>query len=188
MRVKTSADHLILLIVPGFLLPHNYGGCVPIFSSGDGDDDGTFVATTDDGQERITDGFIIIVNQASIGAENAKVLTGLTVKSDPIRLKSEQAALSAPSAACPSTTYRPLGFAFGLGYARRHITLSPTLFISRKNETTKEGGTVDGSCGGFFSYSLNLDRPSEQFDGMLSFADYCDGGFRQFFLLSEQAQ
>ena len=175
MSVKTSSYHLILLIILGFLLPYTYGGCVALFSSGDGHRD-RFVDGTDDTGDSISDGFIIIVNQASVGPQNAQALTGLTIKSDPTRFEPGHSELNTRSVDSQIAAYHPLSFTLAVGYSLRHIELSPTLFGSSQTDTISERGTVDGSCGGFISYSLNLNRVSGEFDGSLSFEDYCDGG------------
>lgn len=176
MSAKRNSHQLIWLIILGFLLPYTYGGCVAIFSSGGGDKDGIFVATTDDTRDTPPDGLIIIVSEASIGAENAQALTGFNIKNDPTSLEAGQAAFNIRSVDTQTATFRPLYFTLGLGYALRHIRLSPAPSVSSQTETISESGTVDGSCGGFFFYSVNLNRVSEQFDGILSFEDYCDHG------------
>jgi hypothetical protein len=178
MSVKTNSSHLILLGILLFLLPYAYGGCFAAFSSGDGHKDRIIADAPDDTEDGFSGGFIIIVTQASVGPQNAQALTGLAIRSDPTSIQPEQAELNPSSVDTGIATYRPWDFTLVLGYSLRHIQLSPTLFGSSQADTISESGTVDGSCGGFFSYSLDLNRVSEEFGGSLSFEDYCDGRAR----------
>ncbi len=175
MSVKTNSYHLILLGILLFLLPYAYGGCFAAFSSGDGHRDKIIADAPDDTEDDFSGGFIIIVTEASVEPQNAQALTGLAIRNDPASFEAEQSELNPSSVDSRVATYRPWDLTLVLGYSLRLIQLSPTLFGASQTDTISEIGTVDGSCGGFFSYSLNLNRVSEEFGGSLSFEDYCDG-------------
>jgi hypothetical protein len=181
MIVKEHSYHLILFILLIFLLPYTYGGCVAVFSSGGGGSGGVIIGGgTPDKDKEIVDGdgsggTLIIATQASITPANAESLTGVAVTGDLTNFEPEISALSQSSAHTQFETFHPLSFILVMGDALRNIELNPSLFLLSQTNMINKSGTVEGPCGGLFSYSLNLNKVSEEFSGSLSFEDYCDG-------------
>ncbi len=174
MSEKVTAHHLIFLVMLGFLLPYTYGGCVAAFSSGDGHKERIVRDTPNDHEDGFSGGFIIVVTEASVDSQNAQALNGLTIRGDTTSIEPEASALDPNAVDTRIATYRPLDFSLTVGYSLGHIRLSPTLFGASQADTIHQSGTVEGRCGGVFSYSLTLDKVSKEFSGHLTFEDYCD--------------
>jgi hypothetical protein len=180
--MKENSYHFILFILLICLLPYTYGGCVAVFSSGGGHSDRVFTGdgTPDGDKENIDEfdpgGTLIIIAGASITPENAQDLTGVAIKQDLTHVEPEISALSQSPVHTQTETFRPLLFVLVMVDALRHIELDPTLFLRGQTNMINESGTVEGTCGGFLSYSLNLNMAGEEFSGIFLFEDYCDGG------------
>ena len=183
MNTQEDPRHLILFILLIFLLPYTYGGCIAVFSSG-GDGDKVIIRSgpSDEDKQIVDDGgsgdTLIVATQASITPANAEALTGVAVTGNLTNSGPEISALSQSSAHTQIETFRPLSFTLALGDSLRDIDLNPSLFQLSQTNMINESGTVEGPCGGLFSYSLNLNILSEEFSGSLSFEDYCDSGTR----------
>lgn len=81
-----------------------------------------------------------------------------------------------PETALPVDNLRMFRVPQILGDAARSIDLRPHLHNLSLNTAAvyTETGTVNGSCGGSFDYTVNKDDVSGEFEGTIIFSHYCD--------------
>ncbi len=163
-----SRKFLIFIIILAFSLPYTYGGCVVVFSSGDTN------RKKDDDNRDPPIGFIGITSQAIISSSNSEDLSGGAFAGGLTSAEVASARLNQGLIEAQIGAFRPLRFPSVLGNSLRKIELSPALIIFSRTRIITESGNIDGSCGGNFSYTLNLNKLSEKFNGNITFENFCD--------------
>lgn len=155
-----------------FSMPYIYGGCVVVFSSGsvDKNDENNGTDTSID--------YIGIRSQATISSINAAQLTGGALAGGLTHEEPERAALNHSPIATRKAAFIPLRFPLVLGHSLLKIEISRALITFSQTDYITDSGNLDGSCGGNFSYQLEINKESEKFSGRISFIDYCDYGLK----------
>ena len=166
MRSYKFSVLLILLVIT---LPFTYGGCFVAFSSGDLNRD----KEKDDDS---SGGFLGITSRATIKPENAGSLTAGAFAGGLTSADSQGSELDQSDTEYQIDVFRALRFPLVLGDSIRKIEISPALIIFSQTNLITENGKFDGSCGGAFSYTLRINKASENFSGSLSFEEYCNVG------------
>jgi hypothetical protein len=161
---------IIFIILLAFTLPYTYGGCVVIYSSGDFDSD------NDQKDDETSAGFIGVTSQATITSMNAEALAVGGIAGGLTNSVSGSLKLNQNIETAQSDIFRPLRIPLLLGDSLRRIELGTALNTFGPANVFTESDILEGSCGGDFSYTLNLNRISGQFSGNLFFTDYCSNG------------
>ena len=161
---------LILYIILVFSLPYIYGGCVFIYSSGDID------KNEENNGNDSSIGCVGINSQAAINATNAEELTGIALAGGSANIEPKGFASNQVSNDAQSAEFLPLRLPLVLGDSLRRIELKSIITIFRHTDFITESSNFDGSCGGNFSYNININKVSEKFSGSLTFEDYCEQG------------
>lgn len=167
MKITRLLIPCILLV---FSLPYIYGGCVVIYSSGSLDKE------KEDKDTSI--GFIATSTQATISPSNADLIVGSALAGGSTNLDPNISKLNQRSNTPQLAAFLPMRFPLVLGASLHKIEIRPTVIYFNQTAVTTDNGSFDGSCGGEFSYSLNLNRNTENFSGHLAYENYCDYGIK----------
>jgi hypothetical protein len=167
MKISKLLIPCILLV---FSLPYIYGGCVVVYSSGSPDKDK---------EDRDTSiGFVGIGSQATINPTNAEEIAGSALAGGLTNLDPKISKLNQRSTTRQLAAFRPMRFPLVLGSSFLKIEISPTVINFSPTARMTDSGDFKGSCGGNFSFSLNLNKDSEKFSGRLFYEDYCEHGIK----------
>ena len=170
-RPTMKRDKFVLYFILLFIsLLFIYGGCIVIFKSGDTDND---EIKHNDNPEVVLVG---ITSQAEISSTNAEDLVGGAFTAGLTNAGPLSSQLNRSNLNSQSDTFRPLRIPIILGDALRRIELDPAIIAFNWTNTMAKNGKLEGSCGGGFSYALELNRILESFYGYISFEDFCDDG------------
>jgi hypothetical protein len=169
-----SGKFILLTLMLIFSLPYLYGGCVVIFSSGDTSRDKNQIV--DNSVDDSSAGFIGVASQAVINAANAENLAGGALAGGLTGAAVSKPGLDRNSSDTHMDAFRPLRFPLVLEASLRKIESAPTSSIFSPAAIIIKRDSFSGGCGGNFSYTLNFNKTSQQFQGHLSFTDYCDQG------------
>ncbi|UCE52214.1 MAG: hypothetical protein JSV31_23600 [Desulfobacterales bacterium] len=161
---------IILVVFLVFSLPYIYGGCVVVFSSGDIDKDKENSDSDSSGP------YFGVTSKAFISATSAEDLAGGAFAGGLISGTNGSSESSHEPIDTQIGVFLPLRIPLALGDTLCKIEFTRIPISLFESNVQTESGTYDGSCGGSFSYEINLDRASAKFNGSFSFADYCDQG------------
>jgi hypothetical protein len=165
-----SSMHILFIILLAFSMPYIYGGCVVAYSSGN----------VDPNKERVdgetTEGFVGVTSQAAITQMNAEALSLGAFAGGLTSVEPDMTKLNQRSNAGKIDVIRPLKFPIVLEESLRKIKVDPASLALNQTDIITESDILEGTCGGDFSYTLDLNRISNQFSGSLLFKDYCDHG------------
>ena len=162
--------YTILLIILILSIPHTYGGCVFVFSTGDIDKKND---PKDDDSSTV---FVGSTSQAVIDSTNAKDLSAGGVAGSLSPSEAPRAGNSQDLRADQLGAFWPLKLPMTLKEAlQKDETIPPAVAIFRPAVETRSG-TLKGDCDGSLSYSIDFINESSLFDGSFSFENYCDYG------------
>lgn len=164
---------LLMIVWLAVTLPFAYGGCVLVFRSGDFNDRPE-KEQFDDADSSIR--FVGATNQAVIDAITAVDLAGGALAAGRSESQAAIAATSGSLGQANMTSVRSLKLPLTLGRAVQTIDLRPTVFDRSRPAVANQRGTLPGSCGGWMDYAIQTDRMTGEFDGKVSFHDYCEPG------------
>jgi len=169
-----SGKFILVTLMLLFSLPYLYGGCVIVFSSGDTNREKDQIV--DDSVDDSSAGFIGVASQAVINAANAENLAGGALAGGLTGAAVSSLKLDQDSSDTHLDAFRPLRFPLVLEASLRRIESAPTSSAFSPAAIITKKDNFSGGCGGNFSYTLNFNNASQQFQGHLSFTDYCDQG------------
>ena len=160
---------IIILLLLAVLLPFTYGGCYVAFSSGN-------TTRRNDDDRQFTGIVVSKTSKATIDSHNAVplsagALSGGLGPQDPPESDSDQMPGKSPREA-----FRILQLPLILADALRQIEPAPLLIYFSRSNSIRNSGEIEGSCGGSYSYSLQLNRKTEIFSAWLVFENYCSAG------------
>ena len=170
VNLMKRKKYIILFALLVFSLPYIYGGCVVVFSSRSFNRDIEKNESTS-APDSTRNSFVAVINAAS-----AEELAGGAFAGGLIRGASESSASGQEPIDNQIGVFLPLRLPLTLGEALRKIEFTRISISFFESNIQTESGNYDGSCGGSFSYDINLDRASAEFTATLSFTDYCDQG------------
>ena len=169
-----SGIFILFTLMLIFSLPYLYGGCVVVFSSGDTSRDKNQIV--DDSVDDSSVGFIGVASQAVVNAANAENLSGGALAGGLTSGADISPQLDQNSSDSHINAFRPLRFPLVLEASLRKIESAPPSNAFSPNSIVTKRNNFSGGCGGIFSSMLNFNKASKQFQGHLSFTDYCDQG------------
>lgn len=143
-------------------LPFIYGGCVVIFSSSDHED------KYQDNQEQT-----LAPTPAVISAENAVEFAAGAIAGGPVSGKFEGQAADTNPGQNFENAFRTMRLPVALASALSRIETDPAAILFSRSDISEEIGSVAGSCGGQFDYTLDYNRVSETVSGRIEFINYC---------------
>ena len=158
----------LLIFLLAISIPYTYGGCVVVYSSGNVNRAPARV--DNENQDRFSGRTL----EAAITPLNANDLAagafigGLTGK-EPKRFK-----LTRRSNSAPKEVFRPLRIPHMLVNSLRLVQLDPAKLNFSQTYVIVENNILAGTCGGDLSYTLDLNKKSQNFSGNLLFTSYCD--------------
>ena len=158
--------HIILLLS----LPYTYGGCVVVFTSGDVDRE-----DIPENRNNSPD-FIGRTFQALIDSANATDLSDGAFAGGFTRIESTNTGFNQDSIATQIGAFRPLRLPMVLQNSLQQVGPASNAVAFFKPAVETKSGTLDGSCGGILSYSIDFTDKSKVFDGSFLFDNYCDRG------------
>jgi len=152
---------LISALAALLALPFVYGGCVIVISSGDNERD-------KDKPEQPP-----VIAPAVITAENAVEFAAGAVAGGPASGALAGAAVTKASEQGFANALRTLRLPLALADALGRIEPDPAVVLFSPADSIAEKGSVPGTCGGRFVYTVDFAREAQAFSGDLEFENYC---------------
>ncbi|MBW2411854.1 MAG: hypothetical protein JRF72_18820 [Deltaproteobacteria bacterium] len=159
---------ITFLLLLAMVLPFTYGGCYATY--------GGSTTRHDDEDTQFTGIIVSNTSKATIDSRNAvplstAALSGGLRPQDPPNSDSDQT----PGKFSQEAS-RILQLPLILADALRQIEPAPLLIYFNRSDLIRANGQFEGSCGGSYSYSLQLNRKTEIFSAWLAFENYCTAG------------
>jgi hypothetical protein len=164
---------LLIIVWLAVTLPFTYGGCVMVFQSGDVNQQPD-KQQSDNGDPSFR--FVGATKQAVIDPATAVDLAGGALAAGLSESQPAVAATGASVGQADMDSLRSLRLPLTLGRALQMIDLRPAGSGLPRPAARTRRGTLTGSCGGWMDYTIQLDDMIGEFDGNLSFRDYCEPG------------
>ena len=158
---------IIFFIILVLSLPFSYGGCVLVFTTGDVNKE-----KDPDLREPSTD-FDGRTVQAAIDSTNAKDLSGGAFSGGITRFGVESKGFFRDSMTTQIGAFWPLRLPLVLQDSLQKIEIASTEIDHFRPAVETKTGTLQGSCGGRLSYSIDFMRDTMTFEGSISFENYC---------------
>ena len=166
-RSKIRVLSILLLLS----LPYAYGGCVLVFTTGDVDRQKRDTDTSDTSPD-----FDGRTSPAVIDSTNATDLAGGAFAGGLTRTENTVAGFNQYSEATRAGAFRPLKLPLILQNSLQQIGTASRAVAFFMTAVETKSGTLQGECGGRFSYLIEFIHESMVFDGSFSFENYCDRG------------